>query len=185
MREPLARRNLHAVPDVVWPSLAYSLRPEKRTTPPRRARGWRTLQIGALLFATLGACLNAAYVPDETLDAAAVMALAQTPAPRVGVTHDPHFMQLTPIGLELIDTRSLRRGVFEHIDEYVYRNGEGETIALLTTADPLAADAPHWRARRVGDLRLLSWTLDGKRYVLAGHANTHGLMHAADALTAP
>jgi hypothetical protein len=30
---------------------------------------------------------------------------------------------------------------------------------------------------------LLSWTVKGQRYVLAGKATTHGLMRAADALT--
>ncbi|WP_050452020.1 hypothetical protein [Candidatus Burkholderia verschuerenii] len=153
-------------------------------------RGWCTVQLGALLFAIFGACLNAAHVPADTLDAAAVMALTQTARQRTAehkpnIAHDPHFLQLTPIGLELIDTRSRRPGAFERIDEYVYRNAEGDAIALLITPDPLAADAPHWRARRVGDLRLLSWTLDGKRYVLAGQASTNGLMRAADALTSP
>jgi hypothetical protein len=41
----------------------------------------------------------------------------------------------------------------------------------------------NWTAHRVGNIRLLTWTTQRERYVLAGEADTHGLMRAADTLT--
>jgi hypothetical protein len=180
MNEPLARRPFE-----------IHLRALNRVAPPMRAapaRGWRTVQAGACFIVLSGALLCAAQVPEETLDAAAVMALTQAAGQRVQnrtelIAHDPHFMALTPIGLELVGARSRRLGAFESVEEYDYRNTEGEPLALLVTSAPLAPDARHWRARRVGDVRLLAWTSGGKRYVLSGRADTRGLMRAADALT--
>ena len=42
---------------------------------------------------------------------------------------------------------------------------------------------PQWSARRIGDIRLLLWTAQRQRFVVAGNARTHGLMRAADAMT--
>lgn len=138
-------------------------------------------------LAVTGWCV-AAHVSADALDASAVMALVETSGPRSTnapplVSHDPHFVELTPIGLELVATKTRHAGWFARIDEFDYRNAEGETLILLSSSAPLAKDAPHWSARRAGDLRLLSWTSAGTRYVLAGHAGTRGLMRAADALT--
>lgn len=138
-------------------------------------------------LALTGWCV-ATHVSGDALDASAVMALMETSGPRSTnapplVSHDPHFVELTPIGLELVATKARHAGRFAHIDEFDYLNADGEALILLSSSAPLARDDPHWSARRVGDLRLLSWTSGGKRYVLAGHAGTHGLMRAADALT--
>ncbi|SPB13610.1 hypothetical protein NOV72_00874 [Caballeronia novacaledonica] len=144
--------------------------------------------IGVCIAMAVAGWCAATHVSADMLDAAAVMALMETSSERGTnvrplVSHDPHFIELTPVGLELIAARTRRGGTFVHIDELDYRNMDGESVVLLIASAPFASDAPHWSARRVGELRLLTWTVGGKRYVLAGRANTHGVMRAADALT--
>jgi hypothetical protein len=51
------------------------------------------------------------------------------------------------------------------------------SLALLAPAQP------QWSARRIGAVRLLTWTARRQRFVVAGEARTHGLMRAADAMT--
>ncbi|CAL8478341.1 anti-sigma factor [Caballeronia sp. S22] len=140
-----------------------------------------------IAMAVAGWCA-ATHVSADMLDAVAVMALMETSNQRGTnvrplVSHDPHFIELTPVGLELIATRTRRGGKFAHIDEYDYRNVEGESVVLLIASAPFTSDAPHWSARRVGEIRLLTWVIGGTRYVLAGQAGTRGVMRAADALT--
>ncbi|AQH04183.1 anti-sigma factor (plasmid) [Burkholderia sp. KK1] len=125
----------------------------------------------------------------DMLDAAAVMALAETSSARGAnasplVSHDPHFIELTPVGLELVASRTRQPARLAQIDEFDYRNADGDAVVLLVASAPFASEEAHWSARRVGEIRLLTWTSGGKRHVLAGRAGTHGLMRAADALTA-
>jgi hypothetical protein len=47
----------------------------------------------------------------------------------------------------------------------------------------LAPSQPLWAARRIGEIRLLTWTAQRQRFVVAGDARTHGLMRAADVMT--
>jgi len=68
--------------------------------------------------------------------------------------------------------------------ETVYRNAAGQPAVLLSVPDRGAVDQPQWQARRIGEIRLLSWTRMGMRYVLIGDAATHGLMKAADLASA-
>jgi anti-sigma factor RsiW len=151
-------------------------------------RGVRSaLGVAFLILATSG-WIAAARVSQEALDACAVMALTQsanfrTPNPAVNAQHDPYAADLTPLGLKLESTRTRHPGALARIDEYDYRNADGEAVVLLAASAPFAWERSHWTAQRIGEVRLLTWTADGKRYVLAGHAKTHGLMRAADALT--
>ncbi|SAL12309.1 hypothetical protein AWB71_00323 [Caballeronia peredens] len=138
-------------------------------------------------LAVVGWCA-ATHVSEHMLDASAVMALLDASSRHSSnvpplVSHDPYFMELTPVGLELLATKTKRASLFADIDELDYRNADGDSVILLAASAPFASEQPHWRAQRVGDIRLLSWAKDGKRYVLAGRAATHGLMRAADALT--
>jgi anti-sigma factor RsiW len=149
---------------------------------------WRRVLIAASLASAAAGWCAATHVSADMLDAAAVMALMEASKHdganvRPLVSHDPHFIELTPVGLELIATRTRPAGKFTHIDELDYRNADGNAVILLIAAAPFASDEPHWSAQRVGDIRLLSWIAGGKRYVLGGRADTHGLMRAADALT--
>lgn len=160
----------------------------------RRLIVWR---IGAvllgivLLVGAVGGCYFASRVSAETLDAVAVMALMRASnhraeadgAPAVRAD-DPNAADLSPLGLTLVDSRTRHPNLIGRIDILDYRNAEGEPVVLLSSPALFASDKPHWSAQRVGDVRLLMWTFDGTRYVLAGRASTRGLMRAADALTA-
>ncbi|MEX3930243.1 anti-sigma factor [Paraburkholderia phymatum] len=142
----------------------------------------------ALLVASVSGWFFASRVSTEMLEATAVMALMRASVQRSGgaavaVPNDPHAADLAPLGLKLVDVRTRRPNAFAHIDILDYRNADGDAVVLVSSWAPFAADKPHWFAQRVGDVRLLMWTADGKRYVLAGRATTHGLMRAADALT--
>jgi anti-sigma factor RsiW len=130
----------------------------------------------------------ASRVSPEMLDAAAVMALMresgqQTAAVPQAAPDDPHSVDLAPLGLKLVATKTRHPNALASIDILDYRNADGEAVVLLSARAPFATDQPHWAAQRIGEVRLLSWTVKGRRYVLAGKATTHGLMRAADALT--
>jgi hypothetical protein len=57
-------------------------------------------------------------------------------------------------------------------------------VVVMSTLALLAPAQPQWSARRIGEIRLLTWTSQRQRFVVAGNARTHSLMRAADALTA-
>jgi anti-sigma factor RsiW len=107
-------------------------------------------------------------------------AAGEAPAAR---PDDPNAGDLSPLGLTLVDSRTRHPNLLGRIDILDYRNADGEPVVLLSSPAPFASDKPHWTAQRIGDVRLLMWTVDGTRCVLAGRASTHGLMRAADALT--
>jgi anti-sigma factor RsiW len=143
----------------------------------------------ALIVVSASGWVLASRVSLDTLDATAVMALMRDSGQRASVPAaaatpaDPHAVDLAPLGLTLVGMRTRHPNAFASIDVLDYRNADGEAVVLLSASAPFAADQPHWAAQRIGDVRLLSWTVKGRRYVLAGHAATHGLMRAADALT--
>jgi anti-sigma factor RsiW len=165
---------------------AVDLRPRARRFFLRRI-GVALLGI-VLLVSSVSGWFFASRVSTEMLDATAVMALMRASGQReaaatVTVFKDPHAADLAPLGLRLVDARTRRPNAFARIDILDYRNADGDAVVLASSPALFAADEPHWFARRVGDVRLLMWTADGERYVLAGRATTHGLMLAADALT--
>lgn len=152
-----------------------------------RRIGVALLGVALVILSTSG-WFFASRVSPEMLDAAAVMALMRDSGPRTGdapdpALPDPHSVDLTPLGLKLVATKTRHPNVLATIDILDYRNADGEAVVLLSSAAPFATDQPHWAAQRIGEVRLLSWTVKGRRYVLAGKATTHGLMRAADALT--
>ncbi|WP_109476655.1 anti-sigma factor [Paraburkholderia sp. C35] len=141
-----------------------------------------------LAFAMAGGWCFASRVSPEMLDAAAVMALMResghpAAAAAQAASDDPHAVDLAPLGLKLAGARTRHPNALASIDILDYRNADGEPVVLLSARAPFALDQPHWAAQRIGDVRLLTWTVKGRRYVLAGRATTHGLMRAADALT--
>jgi anti-sigma factor RsiW len=166
-------------------------------SPRPRLRSRRFLQACAATFATLlvffGAVALASRVPEAALDNASVMALEQAVAVQHerpaenGYATDAASLRaapdLKPVGLNVVAKRRMRVGLFSHATEYVYWNAFGDAAVLLTTPDPTARAQPQWMARRVGNSRLLVWATGGRRYVLAGRAQTRGLMRAADLMT--
>jgi anti-sigma factor RsiW len=167
----------------------------KRTVDiPSAMRRFFVRRIGVALLGMVLVVLSASgwffasRVSPEMLDAAAVMALMRDSGQRTGAApeaalYDPHSVDLAPLGLKLVATKTRHPNAVASVDILDYRNADGEAVVLLSSAAPFATDQPHWAAQRIGEVRLLSWTVKGRRYVLAGKATTHGLMRAADALT--
>ncbi|SKC66089.1 Transmembrane transcriptional regulator (anti-sigma factor RsiW) [Burkholderia sp. CF099] len=167
----------------------------KRTVDiPSAMRRFFVRRIGVALLCMVLVILSASgwffasRVSPEMLDAAAVMALMRDSGQRTGAApeaalNDPHSVDLAPLGLKLVATKTRHPNAVASVDILDYRNADGEAVVLLSSAAPFATDQPHWAAQRIGEVRLLSWTVKGRRYVLAGKATTHGLMRAADALT--
>jgi anti-sigma factor RsiW len=147
----------------------------------------------ALAVGLIGTCALAFHVSDAALDNASVMALEkaiaaqQTPPAENGYATDEASLHAAPdlraVGLHVVAERKMSLGLFSHATEYVYWNYLGQAAVLLTATDPTVWPQPQWRARRVGGIRLLVWSTVGKRHVLAGRAETRGLMLAADLMT--
>jgi hypothetical protein len=129
----------------------------------------------------------ATEVTRQALNNAAIMALAETaaaPFPAGSPTRrDPSAPNLEAIGLRLVDQRVVSLGLLQRATEFIYLNGDNEPVVVLSTLALLAPAQPQWSARRIGDVRLLTWTAQRQRFVVAGNARTHGLMRAADAMT--
>ena len=123
----------------------------------------------------------------QALNNAAVMALAETAARPFSAASptrsDPSAPELGAIGLRLVDRRVLPLGPFQRATEFIYLNGDNQPVVVMSTLALLAPAQPQWAARRIGEIRLLTWTAQRQRFVVAGDARTHGLMRAADAMT--
>jgi hypothetical protein len=162
----------------------------RRFTPGARNVATRALLTLALVFVTLSGWIVASQASDEALSNAAVMALAQASDDRQEAGPPPHPAgsgdagpDLAPAGLRLAAKSTLSLGPNSRIPEFVYLNADGRPVVLLASRALAAPDKPQWVARRVGNIRLLTWTVRHRRYVLAGEADTRGLMRAADILT--
>ncbi|SEB17030.1 anti-sigma factor family protein [Paraburkholderia sartisoli] len=160
----------------------------------RVAPGWLRQHVrriaAVLLLAGVAATgvLCAMRVPDAALEAGAIMALAQANAMHMPVDgrSDVPLLNVAPdlsrAGFRPVAATTLPVGAFVEAHGFVYCNAAGERAVLLSVHDMTAAAQPQWRARRVGESRVLEWSTGHRRYVLAGGARTHGLMRAADLL---
>lgn len=183
-----------------YAAAGHSTKFGRRNSAPRGWRAkldhaWRAMsgsvaQRIALLVLALCGWAAAAFVSDHQLNAAAVMSYAQWAAsaqtaaqPPVAATRDPFSTEFAQLGWRLESVKTLRLGLIAEGQEFDYRNADGQPVVLLTTRAPFVFDRPRWMGHRVGEWRLLTWTENGMRYVLAGRADTHGLMRAADAAT--
>ncbi|CAB3752552.1 anti-sigma factor family protein [Paraburkholderia humisilvae] len=156
----------------------------------RRALFGSVAQRILLLVLALIGWAATAFVSDHQLNAAAVMSYAQwaavpeqTAATPVPASRDPFSTEFAQLGWKLVSVKTLRMGLIEAAQEFDYRNADGQPVVLLTTGAPFVIERPRWMGHRVGELRLLTWSENGTRYVLAGRADAHGLMKAADAAT--
>jgi hypothetical protein len=142
-----------------------------------------------LALAAASGWLAATQVSAQALNNAAMMGLAETAARHFSAAsptrNDPSAPDLAAIGLRLVDRRVLPLGYFQRATEFVYLNGDNLPVVVISTLALLAPAQPQWSARRIGAIRLLTWTAQRQRFVVAGDARTHGLMRAADVLTAP
>jgi anti-sigma factor RsiW len=153
-----------------------------RTVRPAR----RTLNVLAALVLTLAIVsgwLAAAQVSAQALDNAAVMALAEAGAQAFSAATrtraDASAPDLSALGMRVVGQRVLQLGPWQRANEIVYLNGAQQPVVVLTAAAPFAHEQPQWAARRVGEMRLLTWTAQRQRFVVAGNARTHGLMRVA------
>ncbi|WP_321960701.1 transcriptional regulator [Paraburkholderia sp. J7] len=165
-----------------------------QTAQPRTAtaRGGRVLRYAIALAAALALASAAlAWVAvtepsQQVLNNAAVMALmeaenGQPEALEAGAARAP--FDFGAAGLHFLGGGEVRVGPFANAQRYVYENSQGERVVLLASRAWLAGAAPQWSAHRAGPLRLLMWREHGTRWVLAGNAQTRGLMRAADLAT--
>jgi anti-sigma factor RsiW len=189
--------------------LKRAFQPADEPVTPRaiRAQGWRTalkrlltpnscgvalrtFVVLALAFVALSGWIVALQASDEALSDAAVMALARAPSryhdatPPAQVAGTDHAApNLAPARLRLAEKRTVALGPISRISEFVYVNTTGQPVVLLVGLALTAREQTQWAARRVGNIRLLTWVTRHQRYVLAGDANTRGLMQAADMMT--
>ncbi|TKC86295.1 transcriptional regulator [Trinickia terrae] len=156
----------------------------------------RMLRAFALALLATSGWIAAIQVSPQALNNAAVMALASTSGtqpsaapslfapPLLAPAGGPSAPDLSAAGLHFAANKLVQLGPFSRAEEFVYINADGKTVVLLTAFAPAARDVPQWIAHRAGPYRLLTWTAHHERHVLAGAAATHGLMRAADVLTA-
>jgi hypothetical protein len=147
----------------------------------------------ALVAGMIGLFALATHVSEAVLDNASLMALEkavasqQKPPAENGYATDDASLRAAPdlraVGLHVVAEKKMPLGMFSHATEYVYWNYLGQAAVLLIATDLTTWPQPQWRARRVGGSRLLAWNTVGNRYVLAGRAETRGLMLAADLMT--
>jgi hypothetical protein len=160
---------------------------------PSVKHGRKAVLIGAMILAlTLAAIVGAIFafdISDSALDHVAMTQLEQaesTPEPPLDMNARvfPAAPNLSSAGFHWTATRTLPLGPFAHATEFVYGNASGDPAVLLISTGVFNAKQPQWKALRVGERRLLAWTGHGTRYVLAGRADSRGLMRAADLMTA-
>ncbi|CAD6556205.1 anti-sigma factor family protein [Paraburkholderia metrosideri] len=161
---------------------------ERMQTNRRSRRLINAVVMLVLVLATATGWLAATQVSAQGLNNAAMMGLAETDARHFSAASptvsDASAPNLTAIGLRLVDRRVLPLGYFQRATEFVYLNADNLPVVVISTLALLAPAQPQWSARRIGDIRLLTWTAQHQRFVVAGGARTHGLMRAADVLTA-
>lgn len=154
-----------------------------------------------LAAAAVSGWMVASQLSQQALNNAAVMALEQDGGPHGAVASaaaTPGAMvaggsgdsisnlnapDLSSLGMRLVSRRTLKPEPFASATEFVYLNAKNQPVVLLTAQAWFASAEPQWSARRIGTLRLLTWNAHHQRYVLAGAADTRGLMLAADRLT--
>lgn len=146
-----------------------------------------TVAIFVMALAAASGWLAATQVSRQALNNAAMMTLAEAATAQYSAASptrtDISAPNLAAIGLRLVDQRVLSLGPFQRASEFVYLNGDNRPVVLISTLALLAPSQPQWAGRRVGEIRLLTWTAQRQRFVVAGDARTHGLMRAADVMT--
>jgi hypothetical protein len=155
------------------------------------SRAFRAVALGVLLAVASAAWLALSEPTQQVVNDAALMALleaangadASENTTRAAVAPEPFDMKES--GLRLVGEGSLRLGPFASARRYVYENADGKRLVLLGARAWFSKGEPQWSARRIGAMRLLEWTANGTRWVLAGDVRTRGLMRAADAATLP
>lgn len=173
-----AGKSRHAHVLRVWSRIQYAAR-----------SAFRLILIAALILVGAYGWMSASKASYEALDGAAVLALAELATPKAGAPGDntgainsPDAPDLTSLNMRLAGVRNVQVGPLASATEFVYMNAVGQPLVLLRAPALMEPFRTPWMARRAGPWRFLSWTAHQQRYVLAGAANTRGLMRAADLL---
>lgn len=154
-----------------------------------RSAAMRALLALALALVAASGWIVASQTSYEALNDAALMAWARaadhlfdapSPLDADALAAAP---DLAPAGLRLAAASALKLGPLSRASEFVYLSADGRPVVLLSTLALTAKPQPQWMAHRIGGTRLLTWTARRHRYVLAGQADTRGLMRAADLLS--
>jgi hypothetical protein len=187
------KRLMRAFPPVDEPIAIRWQTALKRLMPHSRSVALRAFVVFALAFAALSGWIVALQASDEALDGAAVMTLARAsshyrdatpPAPVATAGTDRVVApDLGPAGLRLVEKRIVTFGAISRVSEFIYMNRANQPVVLLVGVALTAKEPTQWVARRVGNIRLLTWVTQHQRYLLAGDADTRGLMQAADIMT--
>ncbi|WP_144155092.1 anti-sigma factor family protein [Paraburkholderia sp. BCC1885] len=127
-----------------------------------------------------GSAAPAAAAAPTAAASGTAAAPESTPASLLASSGAPN---LAPVGMRLVGQRTLKLGPVARAAEYIYLNAYDQPVVLLTARSRPMSAQPQWSAQRVGTLRLLTWSAYHQRYVLAGAADAHGLMRAADFMT--
>ena len=172
------------------PDPVRAIRAPGRRAAPKRLLVRRTFIVLAFAFVALSGWIVALQASDKALNDAAVMALARassshhdTKPPAQAASTDNAVPNLEQAGLRLAEKRTVALSPVSRISEFVYVNTAGQPVVLVVGLALTAREQTQWAARRVGNIRLLAWVTRHHRYVLAGDANTRGLMQAADIVT--
>lgn len=203
--EPLPSRGPSMRSARTAPGRWFARRIEAVTRRPLRALLMLIAVLAASVIALSG-WMVASQVSAQALNNAAVMALEQAagahydapatvPLKGAGVAVAPvmpasgalvsstEAPDLASLGMRLVNHHVVNLGPLTSASEYIYLNAENQLVVLLTAPAWLTPAQPQWAARRVSTLRLLTWNAHHRRYVLAGVADTRGLMLAADLMT--
>jgi anti-sigma factor RsiW len=156
----------------------------------RRQRLWRWGAACLAVMLLLGG-LAWSVRPVELLTPLGVMALEDAASAGTGCLAGATAcavprtaLDLSRVGFHATQAARVPVDAILSAEQTIYRNQEGAPVVLLSMPNWRLTAQPDWQARRVGSLRVLSWTHDGSFYILVGQGNTRGLMKAADLATA-
>lgn len=174
-----------------WPVSGAAIRAYTRSSRGAALRASGATALAALLLAAAALWLALSEPTQQVVNDAALMTLMEVAS---GVAEGdnanaaamaPEPFDLKVLGLRLVGEDRLELGPLASARRYLYENPDGKHLVLLGTRAWFSKREPQWSARRIGELRLIEWTANGTRWVLAGEAHTRGLMRAADAATLP
>jgi len=166
-----------------YPALAV-----RRTVRAHRRR--RIVGIGGMVFGLVLSVLGALtwnVRPLDVLTPFGVIALEDAmsgvDACASGTTRcnlPANTLDLSPAGFHATQSTRLSIGGVWPTRSTLYRNQEGAPAVLLSLPNWRLRSQNEWQARRVGTIRVLSWTHGTRFYVLVAEGNARGLMKAAD-----
>jgi anti-sigma factor RsiW len=100
-----------------------------------------------------------------------------------GLAHCPasaQVLDLSRVGFHAMQSTRVSVAGLLSVPATLYRNMDGVPAVMISVPNWRLRRQPEWQALRVGTLRVLNWTHDGRFYILVAQGNTRSLMKAAD-----